>query len=41
MRSFQVNVYYGGHEAPTALMHYRIAKLAVSSSYIGVPTELL
>jgi len=41
LRTFFVNVYHGGMTAPKGMMHYRIAKLAVSSSYIGVPTELL
>jgi len=41
LRSFHFNFYHGGHNAPKALMHYRIAKLAMSSSYIGVPSELM
>jgi len=41
LRAFHVNVYHGGLTAPKGLMHYRIAKLAASSSYIGVPAELL
>ena len=41
LRSFDVIVYHGGMTAPKGPMHYRIAKLAVSTSYIGVPSELL
>ncbi len=41
LRSFFINVYHGGRYAPKGLMHYRIAKLAVSTSYIGVPSEFL
>jgi hypothetical protein len=36
-----VNVYHGGMGLPSQPFHYRIAKIAVSSSYIGVPSELL
>jgi hypothetical protein len=36
-----VNVYHGGSRPPSRPIHYRIAKIAVSSSYIGVPGELL
>jgi hypothetical protein len=35
-----VNVYHGGTKTPSHPIHYRIAKIAVSSSYIGVPKEL-
>jgi hypothetical protein len=34
--------YHGGQLVfPVGPMHYRIAKLAASTSYIGVPLELL
>jgi hypothetical protein len=36
-----VNVYHGGLGMPSHPIHYRIAKIGVSSSYIGVPTELM
>jgi hypothetical protein len=38
---FDVNFYHGGMGFPIGPIHYRIAKIAVSSSYIGVPQELL
>ena len=42
LRSFFVNIYHGGrNRCPKGPMHYRIAKLATSTSYIGVPQELL
>ena len=41
LRVFHFNFYHGGHNAPSGLFHYRIAKLAMSSSYIGVPSELI
>ena len=41
LTSFFANLYHGGMGYPKADIHYRIAKLAVSSQYIGVPRELL
>jgi len=41
LTNFFANLYHGGLGFPSADIHYRIAKLAVSSSYIGVPQELL
>jgi hypothetical protein len=38
---FHAQVYHGGVGIPSAPFHYRIAKIAVSSSYIGVPPELV
>lgn len=36
-----VNVYHGGTKAPKAVMHYRVARVAAATSYIGVPKELV
>lgn len=36
-----VNVYHGGMGLPSRPFHYRIAKIGLGSSYIGVPNELL
>jgi len=41
LTNFFANLYHGGLGYPSADIHYRIAKLAVSSTYIGVPQELL
>jgi hypothetical protein len=41
LTSFFANLYHGGMGYSKADIHYRIAKLAVSSQYIGVPRELL
>lgn len=41
LRTFHVDVYHGGLDTPKGLMHMRLAKLSASTSYIGVPTELL
>ncbi len=41
LNNFFANLYHGGLGYPKADIHYRIAKLAVSSTYIGVPQELL
>jgi hypothetical protein len=35
-----LNVYHGGLNATKSPLHYRIAKVAVSTSYIGIPSEL-
>jgi len=40
LTSFFANLYHGGMGYPKADIHYRIAKLAVSSTYIGIPREL-
>ena len=36
-----VNVYHGGTKAPKGIMHYRVARVAAATSYIGVPKELV
>lgn len=41
LTNFFANLYHGGLGYPSRDIHYRIAKLAVSSNYIGVPQELL
>ncbi len=38
---FFINLYHGGMGLPTQDIHYRIAKLARSTTRIGVPRELL
>ena len=40
MKTFFMNVYHGGTGFPTGEMHYRVARLAVSTNYIGLPPEL-
>jgi hypothetical protein len=40
LTNLHVNVYHGGTKTPSHPIHYRIAKIAVSSSYIGIPKEL-
>ncbi len=39
--SLFLDVFHGGRNRPLGIMHYRIAKLAASESYIGVPSELV
>jgi hypothetical protein len=41
LNTLHVNVYHGGTTPPRSPMHYRIARVAVSSSYIGLPSELV
>jgi len=39
--NFQFNFYHGGLNAPLSPIHYRIARLGVSSSYMGLPPEFV
>ncbi|MEP7062484.1 MAG: polysaccharide lyase [Betaproteobacteria bacterium] len=41
INQIHVNVYHGGLGVPKAPIHYRIASIAVSHSYIGPPANLL
>ena len=41
LTTFHAVIFHGGLIEPKGLMHYRIAKLACSTSYIGVPQELI
>jgi hypothetical protein len=38
--SAHIDFYHGGLLSPSSLMHYRLAKIRTSATYIGVPSEL-
>ena len=40
-KKFFINLYHGGMGLPTRNIHYRLAKLARSTTRIGIPRELL
>ena len=40
-KKFFINLYHGGMGFPTQNIHYRLAKLARSTTRIGIPNELL